>query len=135
MGMSGSFLRRRTAALFVAAVLAFGLSGLAPPAGAQTSTNDTILRVLATRKPLPPPTDPYQRSLEDDLYRQAQRNQAMALQRAVNGQRQQTIDNFGTSLQNDLTTRRQTDTLLWQQYQQNRQLQQRQLIIQRTGKP
>jgi len=133
--MSPSFHRRHSLVWFMAALLAFGLLGAALPAAAQTSTNDTIQRILATRKPLPPPTDPYQRSLEDDLYRQAQRNQALSLQQAVNGRRQQTIDAFGSQLQNDLATRRQTDIQLWQQYQQNRLLQQRRLIIQKTGKP
>jgi hypothetical protein len=81
---------------------------------AQTSSN-TVQQVLGNRRPLPLPTDPYERSQADQLYSEQLRDQSLQSQsQAAQGQ-QQMIDQSGRQLQQNLQAQRQQDTLSQQQ--------------------
>jgi hypothetical protein len=104
---------RWRAICFAIAVLSPVLT-LAGTAHAQTSS-DTVEQVLGNRRPLPLPTDPYERSQADQLYSEQLRDQSLQSQgQAAQGQ-QQMIDQSGRQLQQNLQTQRQQDTLSQQQ--------------------
>ena len=101
---------RRRPALALAAVLVL----VAAAAAAQTST-DTVGRVLRDLQPLPPPTEPYERSRADQLEGERLRDERLLDQRQAVGAQQQLIDQSGRRLQQDLQDQRQRDLLLQQQ--------------------
>ena len=95
---------------------------------AQTNTQ-TIQRNLGNLQSLPPPTDPYQRSTEDYLYRQQLRDQARQGQAQGARTRQQLIDQSGQKLQQNLATQRQQQLQQQQRfYDYELQTQQQQLL-------
>jgi hypothetical protein len=101
---------RRRPTLALAAVLVL----VAAAAAAQTSS-DTVQRVLRDLPPLPPPTEPYERSRADQLWRERLRDERLQDQRQAVRAQQQLIDQSGRRLQQDLRNRQQRDLLLQQQ--------------------
>ena len=91
-------------------VLALGVTA----ARAQTSS-DTVDQVLGNRRPLPAPTDPYERSQADQFYNEQLRDQAQQSRDAAAQSRQQLINRSGQQLQRNLQSQQQTDTLMQQQ--------------------
>ena len=105
---------RWRAICFAIAVLSPVLTLAGTATRAQTSC-DTVGQVLGNRRPLPLPTDPYERSQADQLYSEQLRDQSLQSQsQAAQGQ-QQMIDQSGRQLQQNLQTQRQQDTLSQQQ--------------------
>jgi hypothetical protein len=95
---------------------------------AQTNTQ-TIQQNLGNLQALPPPTEPYQRSTADYLYRQQLRDQARQTQAQRGQTRQQLIDQSGKKLQQNLSAQRQQQLQQQQQfYDYELQTQQQQLI-------
>src|SRR5882672_1729851 len=103
-------LHRRRVVRFAGAMLASALALVATVALAQTS-GDTTEQVLGNRRPLPLPTEPYQRSRADQLYRERLRNQALQSQSQTAREQQRLIDQSGRQLRQNLQAQRQSDLL------------------------
>ena len=112
--MDSALLRRRRLIGFAFAVLAPLVVFTAPPALSQTSTQ-TIQQTLGNLRSLPLATEPYQRSSEDELYRQQLRDQALRGRGQATQAQQQLIDQSGRQLQQNLQAQRQHDILVQQQ--------------------
>ena len=103
--MDNRGLQRWWLAGLIVAMVAVGGSGTA--ALAQTNTQ-TIQRTLGNMQslPLPPASDPYQRSTDDYLYRQQLRAQAQQGRAQATQNQQQLIDESGQVLQQNYATDR-----------------------------
>ena len=113
----------------IVAMVAVGGSGTI--ALAQSNTQN-IERTLGNMQslPLPPASDPYQRSTDYDLYRQQLRAQAQQGRAQATQKQQQLIDESGQVLQQNYATDRQQQLQQQQQFY-NYQLQsQQQRVIQ-----
>ena len=129
--MDSTLLRRRVVGLAVATLVPLVILTAAAALG-QTNT-ETIQRTLNNMQSLPPPSEPYQRSTADYLYRQQLREQAQQGQAQATQRQQQLIDESGQVLQQNLATDRQQQLQQQQQFyqyqlqsQQQRQIQQQQ---------
>ena len=100
----------------LAVALLAPLPGLVAAGAAAQSNTQTIQRTLDNLSPLPPPSEPYQRSREDQLQREQRRGQALGEQGRATQSQQQLIDRSGRQLQQDLQAQRQRDIQLLQQY-------------------
>jgi hypothetical protein len=92
-------LNHRTAS---ALALAFGLAlsaGTAAAGPISNSTNQTLGQVLGNRQTLPVPTDPNVGLQQDRAYRQQLQQQDMLNQNGVRTQRQQSIQDSGSAMQ------------------------------------
>jgi hypothetical protein len=111
MGMVNNLLRRR--------LIGFAIAMLMPlivVTGALAQTNtQTIQQTLGNFRQLPLATEPYQRSIDDQLYRQQLRDQALQSQGQAAQAQQQLIDQSGSRLQENLQAQRQHDVLVQQQ--------------------
>ena len=86
----------------------------APSALSQTNTQ-TIQQTLGNLRSLPLASEPYQRSSEDQLYRQQLRDQSLRSQGQATQAQQQLIDQSGRQLQQNLQAQQQRDDLVQQQ--------------------
>ena len=105
---------RWRAICFAIAVLSPVLTLAGTATRAQTSS-DTVGQVLGNRRPLPLPTDPYERSQADQRYSEQLRDQSLQSQSQAAQSQQQLIDQSSHQLQQRFRTQQQSDTLSQQQ--------------------
>jgi hypothetical protein len=108
--------QRWRAICFAIAVLSPVLTLAGTTTHAQTSS-DTVGQVLGNRRPLPLPTDPYERSQADQRYSEQLRDQSLQSQSQAAQSQQQLIDQSGRQLQQSFRTQQQSDTLSQQQFE------------------
>jgi hypothetical protein len=112
-GMVTNLLRRRLIGLAIAMLTSLMVVAATGALG-QTNTQ-TIQQTLGNFRQLPLASEPYQRSSDDQLYRQQLRDQALQGQEQAAQTQQQLIDQSGSQLQQNLQAQRQHDVLIQQQ--------------------